>query len=107
MKKVHKLHPATTGLATLLVDYLSLWGEEMELLSLLLATLIAGIVLELQGFFTSVLVSALYSIVVAMEIFFLFNIARERRFIEVQLWRVVNEMDNDNTSNTNSTGSNK
>ena len=100
----HTLHPITAGLATLLVEYLALWGDELELLSVLLATLIIGILLDGRGVFSNMIFTVIYAVIVGLEIVYVVATAFKRKELEEALWRAVDEeMDRTpgNSSNNN------
>ncbi len=89
----HRLPFELVGMATLTVDYLSRWGEEVELLSVLLATLIIGLLLDAQGYFAHLAVVVLYGVIVVLEFVVVVMVALKRRELELELWRAVHEME--------------
>ena len=88
----HVIHPQFVGLATLTVDYLSRWGEEVEALSLFLATLIIALLLDLEGFLDNLVVSVIVGLIVAAEFIYIIVVALRRRVLEYDLWRAVYQM---------------
>ena len=99
----HRIPFELSGLATLLVDYLSRWGEEMELLSVLLATLIIGLLLDAQGILDNTIVGVIFAIIVVAEFVFTLAIAYRRRELEYELWRAVHELKAGATDDSTST----
>ncbi len=79
------------GLTALLMDYLSLLGEEMELFSVLMSTLLAGILLDAQGILSGVL-AYVYSIIVFVEFVAIIYVALRRHTLEHSLFEVVNKL---------------
>ena len=88
----HVIQPEFVGLATLTVDYLSRWGEEVEALSLFLATLIIALLLDLEGILDNIIISLTVGVIVAAEFIYIIVVALRRRVLEYDLWRAVYQM---------------
>ena len=89
----HVIPYELSGLATLLVDYLSRWGEEVELLSVLLASLIIGLLLDAEGLLNNPWIGAIYALVIVGEFVFTLAVAYRRRELEYELWRAAYELE--------------
>ena len=89
----HRIPYELSGLATLMVDYFSRWGEEVELLSVLLATLIVGLLLDAQGALNNIVVAVIYVLLVVAEFVYVSVVAYRRRELEYELWRAVHELE--------------
>lgn len=81
------------GLATLLVEYLSYWGTEMEFLTVLLATFIIALLLDIEKILGHFWVDVLVATIVVLEFVIVFMIAIRRREIEQGLWNAVRELE--------------
>jgi len=92
-RRPHRIPYELHGLATLMVDYLSRWGEEMELLSVLLATLIIGLLFDMRGYLDNFWIGVIFAFVVAMEFIFVAAVAYKRRELELELWRAIYEVE--------------
>ncbi len=92
--EIHHVIPYEfSGLATLLVDYLSRWGTEMEMLSVLLATLIIGILFDMRGYLNDFWVGITFAVVVVLEFLFTAVVAYKKRELEIELWGAVHELE--------------
>ena len=97
----HVIPYELSGIATLLVDYLSRWGEEIEAMSLLLATLIITLIMDLEGFLDKPYISIIVGFIVAAEFVYILFVALRRRVLEYELWAAVYELQ-EHSANTES-----
>lgn len=88
----HVIPYELTGMSTLFVDYLSRWGEEIEAMSLLLATLIITLIMDLEGLLDRSYVAILVGFIVAAEFIYIIFVALRRRVLEYELWKAVYDL---------------
>lgn len=84
----HRIPYELSGLATLLVEYLSLLGEEMELFHVLMSTLLAGLLLDAQGILSGLLLY-IYGFIVFVEFAAVVFVALRRHSLERSLFEAV------------------
>ncbi len=102
MRREHHIPSEFVGIPTLIVDYLSLWGEEMEALSVLLATLIIAVILDSQNILSHPWVAIVVAVIIALEFIGVILLALRRRELEHALWEAVND-----SAHSHGTGSNR
>ncbi len=90
MKRKHVIPRPLAGIATLLMEYVSLRSEETELLMVLLTLLILVALFDVGGTLGTVLLAALV-LVTGVVLLTLLYVIYKRRMIEEELWRELDE----------------